>query len=203
LAVNLQMLKREVEDFETDVNNEIQIKHLKTEEQLLTVQEDYYELVKDDNQFEGAWVGIKQFRQLDLEEDKVTNFFDTEKNLVNRLKAKKGLAEFTIDVIYNDRIYTYPLRTKKGERTEIIFKTPHPVVQKYWEERFERLRSYLTQQEKQLQENLPDDLHHLDSNLFVDAQYSEIVKSNVREVREALRKLQLQLEKIQYSYTSR
>ena len=53
------------------------------------MQEDYYELVKDDNQFEGAWVGIKQFRHLDLEEDKVTNFFDTEKKLGQSLESQK------------------------------------------------------------------------------------------------------------------
>jgi MoxR-like ATPase len=62
MAVNLNLLKREVEDFEKDVNEEIRVKHTVAEEQLLVVQEDYYELIKEDQQFEGFLVSVKQFR---------------------------------------------------------------------------------------------------------------------------------------------
>ena len=200
MAVNLNLLKREVEDFEKDVNEEIRVKHTVAEEQLLVVQEDYYELIKEDQQFEGFLVSVKQFRQLNLEDPQVVNLYDGKNNLVNRLRAKQGLGEFTIEVIHNDRTYTYALRTKKGERQEVIFKKPHPIVQKYWEERFEQIRSYLRKQEENLRNNLPVELEFLEQNLFVEARYAEVVKSNLREVQEALQKVGLQLEKVQFSY---
>lgn len=200
MAVNLNLLKREVEDFEKDVNDEIRVKHTVAEEQLLVVQEDYYELIKEDQQFEGFLVQVKQFRQLNLEDPQVINLYDGNRNLVNRLRAKQGLGEFTIEVIHNDRTYTYALRTKKGERQEVIFKKPHPIVQKYWEERFEQIRSYLRKQEENLRNNLPAELEFLEQNLFVEARYAEVVKSNLREVQEALQKVGLQLEKVQFSY---
>ncbi|WP_373548536.1 AAA family ATPase [Haliscomenobacter sp.] len=200
MAVNLNLLKREVEDFEKDVNDEIRVKHTVAEEQLLVVQDDYYELIKEDQQFEGFLVSVKQFRQLNLEAPQVVNFYDGNRNLVNRLRAKQGLGEFTIEVSHNDRIYTYALRTKKGERQEVIFKKPHPIVQKYWEERFEQIRSYLRKQEENLRNNLPAELEFLEQNLFVEARYAEVVKSNLREVQEALQKVGLQLEKVQFSY---
>ncbi len=200
MAVNLNLLKREVEDFEKDVNEEIRVKHTVAEEQLLVVQEDYYELIKEDQQFEGFLVQVKQFRQLNLEDPQVINLYDGKHNLVNRLRAKQGLGEFTIEVIHNDRTYTYALRTKKGERQEVIFKKPHPIVQKYWEERFEQIRSYLRKQEENLRNNLPAELEFLEQNLFVEARYAEVVKSNLREVQEALQKVGLQLEKVQFSY---
>lgn len=200
MAVNLNLLKREVEDFEKDVNEEIRVKHIVAEEQLLVVQEDYYELIKEDQQFEGFLVQVKQFRQLNLEDPQVINLYDGNRNLVNRLRAKQGLGEFTIEVLHNDRTYTYALRTKKGERQEVIFKKPHPIVQKYWEERFEQIRSYLRKQEENLLNNLPAELEFLEQNLFVEARYAEVVKSNLREVQEALQKVGLQLEKVQFSY---
>lgn len=200
MAVNLNLLKREVEDFEKDVNDEIRVKHTVAEEQLLVVQEDYYELIKEDQQFEGFLVQVKQFRQLNLEDPQVINLYDGKHNLVNRLRAKQGLGEFTIEVIHNDRTYTYALRTKKGERQEVIFKKPHPIVQKYWEERFEQIRNYLRKQEENLRNNLPAELEFLEQNLFVEARYAEVVKSNLREVQEALQKVGLQLEKVQFSY---
>lgn len=200
MAVNLNLLKREVEDFEKDVNEEIRVKHTVAEEQLLVVQEDYYELIKEDQQFEGFLVQVKQFRQLNLEDPQVINLYDGNRNLVNRLRAKQGLGEFTIEVFHNDRSYTYALRTKKGERQEIIFKKPHPIVQKYWEERFEQIRSYLRKQEENLRNNLPAELEFLEQNLFVEARYAEVVKSNLREVQDALQKVGLQLEKVQFSY---
>ena len=200
MAVNLNLLKREVEDFEKDVNEEIRVKHTVAEEQLLVVLEDYYELIKEDQQFEGFLVQVKQFRQLNLEDPQVINLYDGSRNLVNRLRAKQGLGEFTIEVSHNDRTYTYALRTKKGERQEVIFKKPHPIVQKYWEERFEQIRSYLRKQEENLRNNLPAELEFLEQNLFVEARYAEVVKSNLREVQEALQKVGLQLEKVQFSY---
>ena len=136
----------------------------------------------------------------DLEDPQVVNFYDGNRNLVNRLRAKQGLGEFTIEVFHNDRSHTYALRTKKGERQEVIFKKPHPIVQKYWEERFEQIRSYLRKQEENLRNNLPAELEFLEQNLFVEARYAEVVKSNLREVQEALQKVGLQLEKVQFSY---
>ena len=202
MAVNLQMIKREVQDFEEDVNREIRVHHTVTEEQLDIIREEYYKLIKDDNKFEGLLVSTKQFRKLDRTEVEVTNFYDEELNLRNRLKAKRGPSQFTIDVEYNSVVYTYPLATQKGERQEVIFKKPHEIVSQYWEERFQKVYTYIEQQEKNILENGPQELYHLKDNLFVDQKYAAIVGSNLDEVKSALEKLKLKLEKIRFSYTS-
>ncbi len=202
MTVNLQMIKREVRDFEEDVNGEIKVKHTVAEEHPKPVKEEYYEMIKEDQQFEGSLVNITQFQQLQIGESQVTNFYDTEANLVNRLKAEKGSRENTIDVIYNGERYTYPLRTKQVERTEIIYKKPHQVVERHWEERFQQLGSYIEKQVQQISEHAPKELNYLEENLFVDARYSDIVKSNLEEVQDALQQLKLRLEKVRYAYQS-
>jgi MoxR-like ATPase len=199
-AVNLGMIKTEVEDFEKEVLEEVQVKRQVAEEQLMVVQEDYYELIKEEQHFEGLLIPVKQFRQLTLDEAQVTNFYDQNLNLVNRLRSKKGAGEFSIEVLHNDRNFTFPLRTKKGEKTEIIFKKPHPLVQRFWEERLAQVRTYLEKQVQHLNEHAPVEMEYLEQNLFVDAQYAEIVKHNWHEVQEALQRLGLQLEKIQFLY---
>lgn len=200
LAVNLQMLRKEVEEFEQDVNEEIQVKHTITEEQLLPIKEEYFELIKKDTQFEGTLVQIKQFQKLSLAESSVTNFYDPEGNLVNRLKAQKSPQQHTIEVFYNSEKMVYPLKTKKAERTEIIFKKPHPIVAKFWEERFEKLQSYIQTQNERMHKEAPNELNHLDDNLFVKSDWSEVVRANLEEVQKALERLQLRLEKIRHSY---
>ncbi|MCB0564576.1 MAG: AAA family ATPase [Phaeodactylibacter sp.] len=200
MAVNLQMAKREVSDFEEDVDQEVKVKHTVTEEQLMPVEDEYFELLKEDDKFEGTLATIKQFQKLQMEEAQVVNFYDQEFNLVNRLKAKKGSRQFTIDVFYNSERYTYPLRTRKVERTRVIFKKPHPILEKHWDERLQRLNAYLDQQLEKIRANAPNELNHLDENLFVSGELSEVVKANLQEVAEALQNLKLRLEKVQYMY---
>ncbi len=202
MVVNLNMLKREIADFEKDVNNEIRVKYTITEEHLMPIQEDYYELIKDENKFEGILVPIKQFQQLKLNEEAVTNFYDENAKLVNRLKAQKSPKENTIEVFYNSVRYSYPMKTQKLEKSNTIFKKPHPVVEEHWEERYRRLTRYIEDQEKNILENSPEELQHLENNLFVDPSKSDIVKANMEEVKEAMRQLKLRLEKIQYAYAS-
>jgi len=202
MAVNLQMIKREVADFEQDVDREIKVRYTTAEEHPMPVQEEYYELEKEEQRFEGYLLPIKQFQRLTIEEPKVTNFYDHDLNLVNRLKAQRGRAENTIELFHNSEKYTFTLRTRQIERTEVIYKKPHPIVEEHWEERFQKLNNYINRQETKIRDNAPDELNHLQENHFVEARYAEIVTANLREVAEALRNLRLRLEKVQYAYAS-
>jgi MoxR-like ATPase len=201
MAVNLQMIKREITDFEEDIDQEIRVRHTISEEQLFPIDDEYYELKKEDDRFEGVLVPIKQFQRLQMGNPEVVNFYDREKNLVNRLKAEKGTAEFTIEVFYNSERFAYPLRTRKAERTEVILKKPHELVQKHWDERHQRLMSYIDAQLLKIKDNRPEQLNGLEHNLFVDESFSEVVRANMGEVKDTLEHLRLKLEKLQYSYS--
>ncbi len=200
LAVNLTALRKEIRHFEQDVEQETRVKYTIDEERLKLIEEDYYELVKDDNQFEGTLVSSKQYQQLNLNEPTVTNFYDQDFNLVNRLRALKGTAQHSIDVYYNSVRSTYPLRTVKAERSETVYKEPHAVVRKFWDERFERLQQYIGEQQTKINQYGPTQMELLDKNLFVEAERAEIVRANLEEVRRGLNQLRLRLEKIQFSY---
>lgn len=202
MAVNLQMIKRETQDFEEEVDQEIRVRHIVTEEQLQPVKDEYFELVKEDDKFDGVHLTVKQFNQLELDDPKVTNFYDRSFNLVNRLKAQKSSQQFTLEVFYNSERYSYPLKTRKAERTEVITKKPHYIVQQHWDERHQRLMAYITQQEEKIKSQAPNELNHLEDNLFVDKEKSEVVMRNLKEVRESLEQLKLRLEKVQYAYTN-
>lgn len=200
MAVNLQMIKREVHDFQEDVDQEIKVPHTVTREQLEIVEDQYYRLIKEDSKFEGILVPTKQFRQLKGDQQEVTNFYDAELNLRNRLKASRGKAQFTIDVEFNSEVQSYRLATIKGEKTEIIYKKPHEVVAKYWEERFQRIHQYIDKQLDHIGANAPAELQDLEANLFVAREYAEIVRANLKEVKNALEQLKLRLEKIRFSF---
>jgi MoxR-like ATPase len=201
MAVNLQMIKREIQDFEEEVDQEIRVRHMVSEQQLFPIEDEYYELQKEDDRFEGVYITIKQFQQLRIGNQQVINIYDRDKNLVNRLKAEKGVAEHTVEVFYNSERFSYPLRTRKAERTEIILKKPHDLVQKHWDDRFNRLLHYIDTQLEKMGVSVPEKMDGLKANLFVNADFSEVVMSNMNEVQSALQNQKLQLEKLQYAYT--
>jgi len=62
--------------------------------------------------------------------------------------------------------------------------------------------AYIEQQEAKIRDNAPSELNHLEENLFVPSEQSEVVKANLQEVGEALQQLKLRLEKVQYAYVS-
>ena len=202
LAINLGALKKEVQAFEADVEEETRVKHVREEEQLMPVNESFYQIEDELKQFKGRLVTIDQFRQLGTEDYVSTNFYDEEGVLVNRIRARKGPRENTLDVLFNGQQLVFRLLTQKAERVEIIFKKPHRVLEKYWDERLERLRHYIQQQTEKMDHQAPSELDHLRNNLFVDAKYAEVVEANMQEVRQALQQLSLRLDKLHYQYAN-
>ena len=200
VAVNLPMLRREMDDFETDVDAEIRVRHTVTEDELQPVHDEYYELLKDDAQFEGVLVSVKQFDGLSADELKVTNLYDADKNLINRLKVRKGDRAHTLVVEYNAREYTYRLRTRQRERTQIIAKQPHRLLVEHWDERYRTLQAYIGEQLAKLAGEAPGALGGLRQNLFVEARLAELAEANQRQTTEAVEAMRLRLEKLRYSY---
>lgn len=200
LAVNLAGLRREVSEFEADVAEETQVKHTTQTEQLLPVKEAYYELEKADHEFKGKYINIEQFRRLNIDEFQGTNFYDEELNLINKIRTRKGSRENTIELSYNGNDVSFPLVTQLKEHTEVIFRKPHPVLAKHWDERLDRLTQFMQDNQQRLQAEQPAELKHLSHNLFVDAALAEIVQNNLREVVLALQQLSLRLEKVHYAY---
>lgn len=202
LSVNLGMLKKEVSEFEQDVEDETRVKYTQAELFPMVVQEYYYELDKKEQQFNGQLVQIKQFNALELDDEQVVNFYDEELNLVNRLKALKSPTEHTIDVFHNSIRHSIPLITQQRERSEIVYKKPHKVLEKFWDERYHKLWDYVEEQEKRLETEAPSALNHLKDNLFVETELAGIVTANLEEVQKALGGLKLRLEKLKYDYTN-
>ncbi|MEL6676867.1 MAG: AAA family ATPase, partial [Bacteroidota bacterium] len=169
MAVNLSSLKTEVREFQTEVDAEIRIPHTVSSEQLMPVHDEFFRLKKEDQKFQGSLVKIKQYRELTIDEPQVTNFYDEEKNLVNRIKVTKGVQENTIQVHHNSEQVIYAMEARLLDRTEYLSKKPHPLVQKFWDERHQQLTSFISQQLDNMGENRPEELSHLENNLFVEA----------------------------------
>lgn len=202
VAVNLQTLKREVTEFEQDVQAETRIKHLVEEEQLVPVEESYYQLEKDHSQFRGVLVSIDQFRSLSDSELVSINFYDEQRNLVNRIRGRKGPRENTIEVNFNGTDQVFRLKTALSERTEIIRRKPHSILEKFWDQRLEQLTNYIKEKQTVIAENGPEELAGLDKHLFVSSDYASVVSANLTEVREALAGLALRLEKLHFEYAA-
>lgn len=202
LAVNLNMIKKEVEDFQEDVDREIKIEHKVEAEELMIIDDEYFQLQKAESKFQGVYITIKQYRELSIDDEAVINFYDENKNLVNRIRTSKGKQNHTILVKHDAKENVYKLVTKIANKTDVILKAPHPVVQKHWDERHQRLNSFIQSHLQRIESESPSTLNGLEQHLFVDPAFSEIVRKNMDEVENSLKNLKLQLEKLQFSYTN-
>lgn len=201
MAVNLQNLKKEMAEFEADVLAETQIKHSVTEDQLMPFHESYYQIEKEVNEFKGRLLTIEQFRGLSIDDYRVTNFYDENQSLVNRIKTKKGTRENTINVQFNDQNLVLQLTTQQREQSETIFKKPHKIVVEFWDQRHLQLEEYVNQQLEALKSETPEELQGVDNHLFVAPEFAEAVQANQQEVWSALQNIQLRLEKLKFSYS--
>ncbi len=202
LAINLNNLKKEVLDFEKDVENETQVKNILTENQILPISEKYYRLQNAASVINAELITIDQYRKLKTNEDFVINFYDEAKNLIKKIRTRLGVKENTIVVSLNGEVFHFELEAKQRERTEVIYKKAHPIVQKYWDERLERLNHYIIEQRKKIANNTPSELNNIKDNLFVNAEFAKVVEANLEEVKKALDNLSLRLEKLQYAYAN-
>lgn len=200
VSIGLSMLRREVEDFAAEVDREVKIPHRQSEEVLRPVQEEYYALRKNGEDFLGQYLKVSDYNRLKHQEQEVLNLYDQDFKLVNRLQAQKGVEQFTVQIDHNSQRHNLSLQTYQRERTEFLFKAPHPLVEKFWEERFEKIAAYLRAQTGKVQQQAPAPLVAGRGNIFIDEKLLPVVEANHREVLESLQGLELSLEKTRHLY---
>jgi MoxR-like ATPase len=200
IALNLTAIKGEIRDFEEDVNRETRIPNVVVSDQLMPVERDYYEALNIEQYFDGNRVKRAEYDKLLLEEDVAISLYDAAGNLTNKVKARKSRNPNEIQVTWNSRTYSFPMRTVKAEKTEVIYKKPHPVMYQYYADRARKLENYILEQKEKVKENAPTELRDLRNNLFVEAQLAQIVEVNLKEAVQTLETLALKVEKIRFSY---
>lgn len=200
VSIGLPVLRREIREFEEEVLEEVRIKITRTEEVLRPVEDEYYELQKNGEGFNGKFIQVKDYNKLQSSEVPVMNVYDEDFKLVNRLNAERSEAQFQVKLKHNSKFHQLQLKTYQKERLEYQFKKPHPLVKKFWDERYERLNNYLLEQKQRLINEKPQELLAGQHNLFIDESLVPIVEANHREVSQALEDLQLKLEKTKHQY---
>jgi MoxR-like ATPase len=201
LALNLGALRKEIMEFEQEVRSEVLIPHTVTVEELQSIDTEFLEVLNIKNYFEGKLIKKADFVKLSVDETKSIGLFDESRSLVNKIYAKLSLQPFTIEVTHNSQNIPLKIKTVQKEKTELISKKPHPLVQKFWDEKAAQLTRYIQQQKKLLAEQAPEQVQHLRTNLFVPKHLAEIVETNLQESIKILNTLGLQLEKVIHLYT--
>lgn len=200
LAVGLPMLRKEIRAFADEVSNEVRVKVARSEEILRPIEEEFYELNRNGESFAGKYIQVKDYNRLQHSEVPVLNLYDDEFKLVSRLAAERSEHAFSLKLKHNAQQHQISLRTYKQERFDYHFKSPHPLLKKFWEERFEKLETYLKKQEQRLAAEKPEELVKGGAHHFIDKALFPIVESNHKSVSEEIETLQLQLEKIRHDY---
>jgi MoxR-like ATPase len=200
LSIGLSMLKREVESFKQEVDDEISLKTTRMEEILRPVEEEYYQLEKQGEQFVGKYISVKDYNRLKVDEYEVVNLYDDEFKLVNRLSAAKANKQFSLNIKHNSIKHLLSLVTYQQEKLQYLYKKPHALVFNFWEERFAKMEDYIKTQQQNLVDNKPEEITLGKGNIFIDEKLMPVVEANHQEVTSALEALHMKLEKLRHSY---
>jgi MoxR-like ATPase len=200
LAVNLTNLKKEIEAFDDEVKSETMIPNKIVVEELYLIDRQYYEVLNIDNYFEGKYIKSSEFEKLKIDDAQTVGIYDENSKLTYKVKAQRAKIENNIEIQYNAQTIILPIKTHKAEKINYLYRKPHSLVQRHWDSKMTTLEQYVQQQKEKLQNEKPNEVLHLRTNLFVDSQLAEIVETNLREVTKSLQSLSLNLEKIKHYY---
>lgn len=202
LSIQLNTVKKELEQFEDEVDEEIKVKNITAEEVLKPFEEEFFKLRKNGQPFAGEFIQVKDYNKLRADDMDVINIYDDQFKLVNRLSAEKSDRQHEVKVKHNSVLHTFELETYKKEKVNYLYKKPHDLVKAYWDKRYDQINSYLIEQQEKLSNQRPEELQEVDFNLFIDSKLAPIVKTNLNEVIETLEDLKLRLEKVRHQYDS-
>jgi MoxR-like ATPase len=202
ISIKLNSVKKEMDEFEDEVEKEIKVKNITAEEVLKPFEEAFFKLRKNGQPFAGEYIQVKDYNKLRADDMDVINIYDDQFKLVNRLSAEKSDREHQVKVKHNSVLHTFELETYQKEKINYLYKKPHPLVKEFWDKRYDQLNDYLNQQQEKLKTQSPKELEEVDFNLFIDSKLAPIVKSNLEEVVETLESLKLRLEKVRHQYES-
>lgn len=199
-SLGLGPLEREIESFREEVEGEVKLRHLVSEEVLRPVEEEYYALRKNGEDFAGRYLKVSDFHKLPLDSAEVLNLYDEDYKLVNRLKAQKGERQFSLRLQHNAQQHDMSLETYQKERAQYLYKKPHPLVEQFWEERYAKLARFIEEKQAHLEGQLPAALRRGQAHLLVDASLFPVVETHHRELQERLAALSMQLDKLRHLY---
>lgn len=199
ISLNLTGLRQELNELETEIDRETKVKHIVTREELYPVEQEYYQVVNLESYLDGKYIKRSDFDRLTQEESTI-NVYDDNFKLTYKVKAQKPSTPHEIKLYHNSQLLALRLRTHKIEKNEIIYRKPHPLVEKYWTEKLEELLNYVNENIQKLEHEKPSEWHELDKNLFVDDRLAPIVKANLNDSSNQLNDILLKLEKVKYYY---
>lgn len=199
ISLNLTGLRQEIKELETEIEKETKVKHITTREELYPVEQEFYQVMNLETSMDGKYIKRADFDRLTQEESTI-NVYDDAFKLTYKVKAKKPSVQHQIHLFHNAQLLALGLRTHKVEKDEIIYRKPHQLIEKYWNEKLEELLAYVNENLQKLDTEKPEEWYELDQNLFVDARLAPIVKANLNDSINQLNDIQLKLEKLKYYY---
>jgi MoxR-like ATPase len=202
VALQISALKSEIFSLENEIETETQVRYKSTKEELYPVERLYYQILNLESHLEGKYLKRAEFDKLEREEWQTVSIYDENFKMTYRIKAKRALAENEIEIQHNAQTLVLKMRTHQVEKDEILYKAPHALLKKYWNEQITQILAYIDKQLDFIDQNPPQDLQHLDDNLFVPKSLSKIVRANLVDTINTLHELRLQVEKMQHYYLS-
>lgn len=194
LSLNLNIVKEEIKDFDTDVKKETSfLKPVEVPQKFYSVF--YYvenledkPLIKitDYNGLSSEYKAIP-FSQ-DNRDEYYRNNYRTNRNI--KLSNKPN------HIVYEGKIY----KLKVDEIKEAATKRPHPAVKKDWDNRVSNILKQTKLLREQIESYKTKDLAHLRINLFVTAKLADLVESNLENTLNTIGKFELDVKAIKHYY---
>lgn len=198
LAIDLQGIKNELEAIEKDIEQETQIRYPTTSKHLKIVEDTYLPLESNDKSAELDFIKVKEYNGMTTRDFEVINFYDQEKQLSKRLKAKKD-GEYQIIVRYQDIEHRIPIETEEKTAYKSTYKSPHALLKRFWDKKLDELNEYVKAHLERFNTYKSNKIY-ADKHLFLSPKQQEAAYTNLRDLEKTLQQLTIRIEKAGYAY---
>ncbi|HCH64184.1 MAG TPA: ATPase [Deltaproteobacteria bacterium] len=201
LATGLTAIRLEMDALNTDIRGETETVHTVSEERPLLVDEEFHRLQSTDDRFTATRMKASDYARLDEQTAVVVGFTDNDGNIRHRIRAWQGSTPHSIRVELRGTQLEVRAETHLVEREERIRRRPHRLLVEHWSRRLDQIDREIETCVERLKHHEETAFVEMEQNLFVDAAFARIVRTNHDRVARAFEALELQSEKARFRMT--
>lgn len=197
LNLNIEPIKTEIQEFDTEVNIECQKKKARYEEEFLPIDDEYYEIEGLKRNASYNLIKISDFDSLPIEKQQSTSLYNGNKNKINTTVIDESEGDLRV---YSSQWQNCTIKTHKVAYEDIITSKPNHRLKKEWDKHTKEIVDKIDTEIKSVEEYRKQQHSALHTNLFVNPNLANLVEHNLHKTIQELQQLSLEAEKIKHFY---
>jgi len=197
LNLNIEPIKTEIEEFDTEVKVECKKKKPRYEVEFKKIDDDYYQIEGLKRNTTYNLIKISDYENLPVKKQQSTALYDsgTKKINISVIDDEEGNIR-----VYSNQWQNCTIKTHKVEYEDIVTSKPNPRLKDAWDKKIKEIVEKIDKEVKSVEKYRDEHHSGLHTNLFVNPNLANLVEHNLHQTIEELQQHNLEADKIKHFY---